>query len=187
MYSMLAYKNPKADLEEFSKKTMFFITAFIPLWAIIAINYTLTKGFDWFVSFGFSVFVLATLLTMIIYLNHKRKKSDGKITFKVVQKSNITHDIIFYVLAYIPVLIVNEFVLQEFVTFAILLFTTYVLYMKTNMLHVNPILALMKYHTYKITDDHDNTAVFFSKLVIKTGVEIPYNEITHGINIVLDK
>ncbi|WP_157927871.1 hypothetical protein [Candidatus Nitrosotalea okcheonensis] len=185
---MLKYGNKKSDLMQFSKKTAFFIVAFIPLWIIVIVNYALTKGSNanWYLIVGSSAFIVAVWIGVSSYLEKLRNDSEGSQTFKIVQKANITHDVIFYVLGYIPSILLTNFHLKEIITFAIVISIVYILYIKTNMMHINPILALMKYNMYKVTDDHDNTVVLLSKLNVKTGIDVSCNEITDNINIVLD-
>lgn len=165
---------------------MFFVIAFIPLWVILLINYALLEGFNWYLIGASSVFLVSIFFIMKLYLKNIRKDNKDAQYFKVVQKTNITHDVVFYTLAYIPILLLNTFQLREVITFSIILFTIYVLYIKTNMLHINPILALMRYNMYKVTDDHDNTVVLLSRLNVKTGIDVPYKEITDNLNMVLD-
>jgi len=185
----MTYQNRKSDLTQFATKTTFFIVAFIPLWAILIINYAFTENANWYLIAGASEFLVFISVIMAIYLRRLRSVrngKDGELFFKVMQKSNITHDVIFYTLAYIPVLLLSTFEIREIVTFSIVLFTIYVLYIKTNMIHINPMLALMRYNMYKVTDDHDNTVVLLSKLNVKTGIEVPYEEITNNVYVVLD-
>lgn len=181
MYS----QDRKSDFGNFTKKTLFFITAFLPLWAILIINYSLTKNPLWELVAVLVVFLIASVIILLEYLKKKQTTKTDVSSFKIVKKSEITHDVIFYILAYIPVLLIKTFTLEEFPMFVILLFTVYVLYIKTNMLHINPILAL-KYHTYRVIDDHDNSVVVFSNLHLKTGRDITYQEITTNLHIVVD-
>ena len=182
---MMYSQDRKSDFGNFAKKTLFFITAFIPLWTILIINYALTENPSWYIIVS-SIIVLTTLvIVLLVYLKKKQTTRTNVSSFKVVKKSEITHDVIFYILAYIPALLIQDFTLREFPMFIILLFTVYVLYVKTNMLHINPILAL-KYHTYRIIDEHDNSVVVFSKLHLKTGHDITYQEITHNLHMVVD-
>ena len=181
---MMSYQDKKSDVVVFVKKTTFFITAFIPLWTILIINYSMTNNPNWYVVIASTIFLSVIIITLTQYLKKKKNTTTEQLYFKVVKKSEITHDVVFYILAYIPILLINKFELPEFPTFIILLFTIYVLYVKTNMLHINPIISLL-YHTYKATDDHDNTVVFFSKLALKTGNDVAYQEITHNLNMVV--
>ena len=90
-------------------------------------------------------------------------------------------------MAYIPALFVEKFTLTELSAFVILLATVYLLYVKTNMLHINPVLTLIGYNTYRVTDDHSNTVVLLSRLSVRTGTEVPYAAIVHNVNLVLDR
>ena len=183
---MMSYGNKRVDLVDFGKKSIFFVTAFIPLWAILIINYGLTENADWAIILISSVPVLLSFVCMMRHLQ-KLSSTTELNYFKVVKKEDITHNMVFYILAYVSVLLVNNYDYVEWPTFVILLLTIFVLYVKTNMLHINPILLLMKYNTYRVTDDHDNTVILLSKLNVKTGVEIPYAEVTTNINLILDR
>lgn len=182
----MKYRNRKVDFANFWKRTLFFIIAFIPLWVILIANYALSESPNGFVIMGSSITLVLALSFMIVYLDSLRKSQGDHQFIKIVQKSSMTHDVVFYTLAYIPVLLLTTYDIRAIVTFSIILFTVYVLYIKTNMLHINPILALMKYNIYKVTDDHDNTIVLLSKLHLKTGTDVAYKEITDNISMVPD-
>lgn len=183
IHPMVKYANTKSDLVQFCKKTTFFIIAFIPLWAIILVNYNLTKGFNWYLIIGSTVFIISLVVALTLYLEKLRKETKEPHYFKIVEKTNVTHEVVFYILGYIPSVLLTTFQWNEVITFAIVLLTIYVLYIKTNMVHINPILAL-RYKMYKATDDHDNTVVFLSKLNLRTGIEVQYSEISDNINMV---
>ena len=182
---MMYSQDRKSDFGNFVKKTLFFVTAFLPLWAILIINYSFTEKPLQEVIIPSVVLLTVSVIVLLAYLKKKQNTKTDVSSFRVVKKSEITHDVIFYILAYIPALLIKDFTLQEFPMFIILLFTVYVLYIKTNMLHINPILAL-KYHTYRVIDDHDNSVVVFSNLHLKTGQDITYQEITPNLHMVVD-
>jgi len=175
----------KSDFGDFVKKTWFFITAFLPLWFILIVNYSFTEK-PLLEVIILSVTLLATsVIALLLYLKKKQNTKTDVSSFRVVTKSEITHDVVFYVLAYIPALLIRDFALQDLSIFGILLFTVYVLYIKTNMLHINPIIAL-KYHTYRVIDEYDNSVVVFSSLHLKTDRDITYREITPNLHMVVD-
>jgi len=175
----------KSDFRDFVKKTWFFITAFLPLWVILIVNYSFTDKPLLEVIMPSVVLLTASVVALLLYLKKKQNTKTDRSSFRVVTKSEITHDVVFYVLAYIPALLIQDFTLQEISIFGILLFTVYVLYIKTNMLHINPIIAL-KYHTYRVIDEHDNSVVVFSSLHLKTDRDIAYQEITTNLHMVVD-
>lgn len=182
---MMYSQDRKSDFVNFIKKTLFFITAFLPLWAILIINYFFTGNSTWYLIITAIIFLTVSVIILLGYMKKKQNTKTNLSSFKIVKKSEITHDVIFYILAYIPALLIKDFTLEEFPMFVILLFTVYVLYIKTNMLHINPILAL-KYHTYRVIDDHDNSIVVFSNLHLKTGHDVTYQEITPNLHVIVD-
>ena len=146
---MMYSQDRKSDVVEFSKKTMFFIVAFIPLWTLVIINYSITNNPNWYLIGILISFLVVTTTILIWYLKKKRTTTTELSYFTVTEKSEITHDAIFYILAYIPILLIEKFEWSEFTTFVVILFTIYVLYIKTNMLHINPIISLL-YHTSEV-------------------------------------
>ena len=54
-------------------------------------------------------------------------------------------------------------------------------------LHVNPILTILGYKICRATDDHFNTVVLLSRLNIRTYTEVPYVNITHNMNLVMEQ
>lgn len=179
---MGSYQSKISRLQESTKRTVFFATAFMPLWSILLINYAVTANPEWPVIVASAAFLVVLTASMLAYLRRKHTTKGESVSFKIVKKCEITHDVVFYVLAYVPIFLIQKFEFSEILTFAILIFTIYVLYTKTNMLHINPIISLF-YKTYRVTDNYDNTIVVFSKLHIKTGTDIQCHEITHNLNI----
>ena len=171
---------------EFLKKTAFFLTAFAPLWVIMMTTYLTTHPSSGAVL---SISIVAIMLVAIIvglfkYLKRKRMVGDV-MHFKVVKKSDMRHDALFYMLACVSALIVDSFEPREVVAFVVVVFVVFVLYVKTNMLYINPIIGL-KYKMYRVEDHHGNEVVMFSVLNIPIGQAIPCREITHNIMIVAD-
>lgn len=182
---MMSYKSRRADVRSVLLRTMFFSVAFIPLWLILSINCCVVGVCDYWIT----IIVIGSITVLFFYVKYYMKKlSSAKRGnyFKVEKKEDITLSMAFYILAYTPVLFVEKFALSEMVTFGILLFTIYLVYVKANLLHVNPILTIMGYKTYRATDDHFNTVVLLSRLNVRIHAEVKYVEITHNINLVLE-
>ena len=184
--AMMSYKNRRADTRSVALRTVFFAVAFVPLWLILSINCYIVGMCHYGVTIGLIVGIVALILGTKYYMK-TMSSAKNKNYFKVEKKDDITLSMAFYILAYIPVLFVEEFAPVELVAFVILLFTVYLVYVKANMLHVNPVLTVMGYKTYRVTDDHLNTVVLLSRLNVRIGIEVPYVEITPNINLVLDQ
>ena len=182
----MSYRNIRADFRDNIMRSIFFVVAFVPLWLILSINCGIAGICHWYlvaILIGFIV----TLVAGTLHYIKKAYSSEEQNYFKIEKKDDITQNMVFYILAYIPVLFVEKFTATEIVAFVVLLAIVYLVYIKANMLHVNPVLTIMGYKTYRVTDDHRNTVVLLSRLNIRIGVEVPYVEIIPDINLVLDQ
>ena len=175
------------EMSEFLKKTAFFITAFVPLWVIMMLTYLTTHpSVGTFVGIGIIAAVIATFAYGLFRYLKKKRTADNITYFKVVKKIDMRHDAMFYMLACVSVLLVDSFELREIVTFVVVILVVFSLYVKTNMLYINPIIGL-KYKMHRVTDQNGNEVVMFSALNIPTGQSIPCQEIAHNIMIVVDR
>lgn len=162
------------------KKTLFFISAFSPLWVIFILNYSLKENVDWLVVVGLSSLLLTINVGIILQLKKSNHNKIDLSYFKIVKKSDISHSVSFYILAYIPLLLIQDSTSSNIATFGVLLATIFILYVKLNLLHINPIISLF-YNTYRVTDEYDNTVVIFSKLKVKNNTNIAYQEIASNL------
>ena len=167
------------------KKIAFFLTAFYPLWVIMMATYLTTHPSPavWLVVF-IAIFLTTVVAVLFKYLKTKRTVSNV-IHFKVEKKSDMRHDALFYMLACVSALIVDSFEPREMISFVVVILVVFLLYVKTNMLYINPILGI-KYKMYRVEDHNGNEIVVFSALNIPVGRAIPCSEITHNIMIVVD-
>ena len=173
------------DLKDNLKKIAFFITAFCPMGIIFIINYSLTKEFNIYFVTVSSVIITASVMWSFSHLKNKRNTTNNISYFKVVKKYEVGRDMVFHMITYVPVLLIDEFKFSELATFATVMVMIYILYVKAKMLHLNPII-LLKYNIYRVIDDHENTMVLFSNLKIRTGQEIPYQETSSDAGIVVN-
>lgn len=183
---MMSYTNRRADIKSLALRTAFFLIAFVPLWLILSINCWAAGTCHYGLTIGGIVCIVVLLLGTRYYMKKWSSRKESRY-FKVEKKDDITLNMAFYILAYIPALFVESFEPVELIAFTILLFTVYLVYVKANMLHVNPVLTVMGYKTYRATDDHFNTVVLLSRLNVRTGTEVEYVEITPNINLVLEQ
>lgn len=175
------------SVSEFVKKTAFFLTAFAPLWVLMMATYITahpSPGAALIVLIA-AILLAVTVVKLFRYLKRKRTVGDV-MRFKIVKKSDMRHDALFYMLACVSALIVDSFEPREIVAFVVVIFVVFLLYVKTNMLYINPIIGL-KYKMYRVEDHHGNEVVVFSALNIPVGQAIPCREITHNIMIVADE
>lgn len=177
--------NKVADIQLHLLKTWFFIAAFTPLWVILIINSCLDKPLNPYTII--SCIVLTVLGFLIIsYIKKKEHMKTNRRYFEIHKKSNITRDTVFYSLTYIPILLIGRFEEQEFPILIVWFVTVYILYTKTNLFHVNPIIIIW-YNIYLVTDDSYNDVIMVSKTKLMIGTKVPYQEIIPDLNVVINE
>lgn len=166
------------------KTVLFFITAFTPLWCIGII-----KSFFFFDNY----FILFTLIIPIILciwivriIEGKTKIQENISNIKIVKKKEISYEVIVYMFAYIPILIIDSFTYENIIIFCIILFTVGALYIKKYMLQFNPIIIL-KYKMYEVTDSYGITKVVISNFNIPLDKIMKYQVYLPNINIIINK
>ena len=182
----MPYRNIWADLCHNAVYMFFFAVAFIPLWVtLLAICWTTGTCSEYFVTI-----LLIPLVVLLIGLRAYLKKlnlSEKHKTFKIVKKDDITHSLAFYIFPYVSALYIQELTIVGVIPFAIVLAIVGLLYVKTNMLYVNPVLMVCGYRMYRVTDDHSNTIVLMSRLNVLTNMDMACVEIAPNVNMVLDQ
>lgn len=182
----MPYRNIWSDLHHYATYTFFFAVAFIPLWVtLLAICWTSDACSEYLVAVLF-IPIVGLLIGLKVYIK-KLNLSKKYRTFKIVKKDDITHSLAFYIFPYVSALYIQELTIMETIPFIIVLTIVGLLYVKTNMLHVNPVLMIYGYRMYRVTDNHSNTIVLMSKLNVLTDVDVDCVEIAPNINMVLDQ
>lgn len=182
----MSYTNRRVDLRDGALYSAFFAVAFAPLWLILSINCGIKEVCHWSITVAVVSIIIVLIFGMVYYIK-KLHSSRKKTPFKVEKKDDITPSIAFYILAYIPALFVESFTLTELVAFVILLSIVYLVYIKANLLYVNPILTAIGYKTYRVTDDHSNTVVLLSRSSVIMDEDVDCVEIAPNIILVLDQ
>lgn len=182
----MPYRNTWADLCHYAVYVFFFAVAFIPLWVtLLAICWTTGACSECLVAV-LLIPIVGLLIGLGVYLKKLNLSKKHK-NFKVIKKDDITYSLAFYIFPYVSALYIKEFTTMEAIPFAIVLAIVGLLYVKTNMLHVNPVLMVCGYRMYRVTDDHSNTIVLMSRLNVLTNVDVACVEIAPNISMVLDQ
>lgn len=136
-------------------KWILFLTAYYPLFLIIAIKNTHRQNLlpiFWkaFISLIALVIVLGLFLYILIQIflytqNHATKK-----TITVEKVKDLSNESLSYILTYlIAFLQINLTTPNDIICIFILLFIIGVIYTSSNLIHVNPILYLLGYNIYE--------------------------------------
>ena len=171
------------DIVELLKRIFLFLTAFAPLGIILIIKYSNYIQNYWYMLL--SIIPSALIIILILFLKKKSETTLEKQYVKIIKKNEITQDVVFYILGYMPVLLINNFNGQEIITFISMSIIISIIYIKKNMSHINPIIVLF-YRTYKVKDQYGNNIVLISNMPIPINEHIAYQEIATNVNVVID-
>ena len=171
------------DIGELGKRIFLFLTAFAPLGIILIIKYSNYIQNYWYTLL--SIIPIALIMILVIFLRRKSKTTLEKQYVKIIKKNEITQDVVFYILGYMPVLLINNFNAQEIITFIGMSIIISIIYIKKNMSHINPIIVLL-YRTYKVKDQYGNNIVLISDMPIPIDQYIAYQEIAANVNVVIN-
>lgn len=130
-----------------SVKSLLFLSAYSPLGAILAILLWPNSRL-W--SIVLSVVVLLSLTLLWLFLQDLKNSEPVEMNVEQIQRRD--GDIVSYIVTYaIPFLAVpfesREISIGLFLFFAVV----WLLQIKLNLLHINPILAMFNYHLYEVT------------------------------------
>lgn len=178
-------------------KVFLFLSSFTPLWLIFFGNFVIKNGFIVFNSpivdlktfsfeLGFLTIFLFSLGSTIVFLIEKRKTSNPtKIT--VSDRENVTGEYVLYVVTYIIPFLVSDFGNQEVFTLVVMLFFVGVLYVRANLIHINPMFAIFGYRLYAIIDEKSNRVHILAKRPLYRDDEVYMNRIDTGFFMEVNK
>lgn len=164
-------------------KWILFISSYIPLFIILIVNnIDLNRTFE-SISHIFcgnlnilinnitfkDIYLLILILTCIFFpllISFILKSSDGfhqPLVVKSIETNNSS--VLEYFITYLVTLISSGFSLREIIVFWIILYIIGHIYIKNNMLYVNPTLYLLfKFNIYKVSDSDGLNCFVLSKL-----------------------
>lgn len=136
-------------------KWVLFLTAYYPLFLIIAIKNThinnlLPIFWNTFISPIFIVAVLGLFLYILLQIFLFTQKRATKKEIKIENVKDLSNESLSYILTYlIAFLQINLTTPNDIICILILLFIIGVIYTGSNLIHVNPILYLLGYTIYE--------------------------------------
>lgn len=167
-------------------KSTLFLSSYSPLFVILALRqYDATVAtYGQFAGIaillaGFIV-ALSTILPMLyIFRDHdrvhgRRRKLDGQV-------ESVEKDALLYFVTYvIPFVGVGRAGWTDLVSYLIVFFVIYSLYVRAGLVYLNPMLSLCGFRIYKIATA-DRNAVLITKKAHRGGVNAEMIEITDGV------
>ncbi len=147
-----------------------FLSAYSPLFALLGLrilldNYTVITEWDMF-SLGVSLIFIVIIFSNFIlyYLLRKSKKEDRYKHITVKHKENLNHIYLEYLITYIiPFFFFFYSNVKDIFLLFLLLIVVCFMYLKSNLIYVNPMINLFGYNLFKIDDPFQNEYMLLTK------------------------
>jgi len=121
-----------------------FLSAYLPLFLILAIK-------NWFNPYATAIFLFVTLYSCVWFFIIWVVKKETNDSFKIISVENKTKDALTYLVPYIISFIgfdLNRW--QDLTSLFVLLVILFAVYAKSDLLYINPLLALFGYQVYRV-------------------------------------
>lgn len=171
-------------------KALLFLSSFTPLWLIFFGNFVIKNGFillnypindlkTFSFEFGFLIVFIVSVISTIFFLIEFRKTGNPK-KIIVSDRENVTGEYVLYVVTYIIPFLVSDFGNEEVFTLSVMLFFVGILYVRADLIHINPMFAIFGYRLYTITDENSNKIYILAKRTLYRDDEVYMNRIDTG-------
>ncbi len=132
-------------------KIFLFLSSYAPLFLILAIkNYT---NVDFVIAMGI---VILISIAFLIYIIKKSSEMSGEYR-EIKEVEDKSNQFLEYIIAYmIPFLGFSLGNITDLISLAIIFFIIAVLYVRSDLIYMNPMLNFMNYNLYKINSGKDD-------------------------------
>lgn len=171
-----------SELKLWLRLSLFF-SSFVPLWIIFLIfifrenNFVFEEFFSSVVDLSLFLFLLIiiiapTIIVMRLVCKMRGSRSE-KITITVKQHSNFTKESLLYFVTYmIPFILHDKFDHFDFVAVLIFMCCVGAIYLKSDLIFINPLFAFMNYKLHHIIDENNSKYYVLAKNDVYAGDDI---------------
>lgn len=168
-------------MPSFLVRLLLCLSSYFPLTVIFAVQFFF-KGEQW-AGIGALVVGVAGLIGISAYLRFVRKLNSMKVKIDSVVRRD--GEAMSYIVSYLlPFIALPSGDVASCVSLGVFLTVLVILYMNSDMMHINPMLNLMGWHVYEITLADGETRSLISKRRARKGREA--NTIQMGDDILLE-
>lgn len=162
-------------------RILLFLSSYFPLAAII---FSLTVGKQPLLAASILGTSTLGLIGMLIHLGLVRRLSPTQYTVEAFERRD--EEAMSYIVTYlVPFLALPSEGVQKGVAFLIFLIVICVLYVNSNMIHINPMLNLAGYHLYEVSLTDGSTQALIARRRIRRGSTI--RAVRVGEDILMEK
>ncbi len=154
-----------------------FLSSYIPLWAIFGVM--TVRDSPWLGGLFFFLAV-ASLAGAVIFLRAVQNFQGVEVKVGIVQRRD--SETMSYIASYVIPFAATAFDKSEqVVALCIFLLVLCVVYVNSSMIHINPLLSLMRYRLYELEDDTGNSIFLISKRNLRRGVSLRAIDLANNI------
>jgi hypothetical protein len=138
-------------------RSLLFLSSYSPLFIILGIRNIEAPLAPWVLFLA-----SATMLMFVFYIVVMTRMNTMSITVRMSKPKGA--DVMTYVITYLlPFLAVDLNRIEDALSIAIFLAMVGVLYVHSNMVYVNPLLAALGYHAFEVEDTSGDTTIILAK------------------------
>jgi len=144
-------------------KILLFLNSYTPLWLILFVKISIQNKFVSYQIIVGTVLIGTIALSLPILIKFSKKLRNIRI-LTIKEKNDISHAYLEYIITYIIPFIQQEYTsLEDAVPVLILMLVIMYIYIRSNLIYINPMLNLMGYNLFKFQDEHGNTYILLTK------------------------
>ena len=165
-------------------KLILFLSSYLPLWLIFVVQFLARNNSVGAVITG--GFVALCLFGLLGYIN--KVKTINPISLKIEGLNRRDGEAISYIVSYLlPFIALPSSNIGDLISIGIFIVVLAVLYINSDMIHINPVLNLIGWHIYEFGKDNGQICIVISKQKIRVNQEIQVNQIGDDLFIFFNK
>jgi len=146
-------------MPSFAMRISLFLSSYFPLFIIFSIQNYSTHGFKALIP---AIIGIVSLTGLAIFLRWASNSSPRSITVSSIQRKDA--EVMAYIASYlIPFMGLDFSKVENLISLLVFFFILMVIYINSNLIHINPMLNLASYHVYEIETDAGVTQTIISK------------------------
>lgn len=160
-------------------KLLMFLSSYFPLWIVVFLLYVEKHRWE-------AIATLTLGVISVLWLLHfmKAVQTRNGLPLKVAAAKRRDDEALSYIVSYLlPFLALPSEEWQKFIALAVFYVLLGVLFVKADLIHINPVLLLANYRIYEVQDSMGSTRTVISKSRLVHGSELFVIDIGDSLSI----
>lgn len=168
-------------------KIILFLSSYLPLWVIFEIQFSSKNNkYSAMVAAGFAVLAVICLLGLFFYIHIT--KTINPVSLKITDLNRRDGEAMSYIVSYLlPFIVLPSSNTEDLIGLWIFIGVLAVLYINSDMIHINPVLNIIGFHVYEVKREDKHICTIISRKKIRVNQEIQVHQIGDDLFIFLNK